>query len=507
MSSRLGPAERRWVLAISSLTFLLRAVMGLRSEIILMTRPYIEDAYYALNCSWHISQGHGFSVDGIHPTNGVQPLITLLYAPFFFFTGDRLAGLRLTYILQGLIVASGCYLLAEFVFMLRRSDRSRPYDAAPVIAAAVWGLAISCFNQNTNGLETGLTISLIIACFLNYEILSRSRSLLRAFGFGVLLGLTVLARIDAAILIVIIAIYDLAHNKWAALRSILVYLGVALVITAPWWIYNLAVFHNLMPTSGQLESLHRPYAENFRFFGNALFDYLTVFYYHFYRIWQGWVTVVATSTLLALWILTFRLPRMRSWIRQQYDFRPLTPLLIFSVFLIVYYTLFFSAAHFLDRYLTPLRLIIVILFSVGASAGTAIFRHRALRACALAGAFAAILFSALHYYGLFAHAAILEDFYWTGRWAAVQQGSFGMMQTGLTGFIAPNVINLDGKVNADALEAQKKGNIAQYIIDTRIQYVADWADWVKPIIQTIRQRGVTYDSVRTIGSIVIYARR
>src|ERR1051326_4040810 len=149
MFSRLSPKERKRVFFIAAAAFLLRASLGLRSEFLLATGPYIDDGFYAFSCAMQMARGYGFSVDGVHATNGVQPLICVLYAPFFLLTDDKWLALRYTFILQGLIVAAGCWLIAALVASLRRDESNR----APVIAAAIWGLSISCFYQNTNGLE------------------------------------------------------------------------------------------------------------------------------------------------------------------------------------------------------------------------------------------------------------------------------------------------------------------------------------------------------------------
>jgi len=53
-----------------------------------------------------------------------------------------------------------------------------------------------------------------------------------------------------------------------------------------------------------------------------------------------------------------------------------------------------------------------------------------------------------------------SDFYLLGKWALLRSNEvIGMGQSGTAGFIAPNVMNLDGKVNFAALQAKQKKKI------------------------------------------------
>src|SRR5438067_1710720 len=95
--------ERIALYTIAALGFFSRVALAFRSDWKIASRPYIEDAFYSLSCARHLALGHGFSVDGIHPTNGVQPLICILNAPCFWFSDDRWFGVRLTFVVAGII--------------------------------------------------------------------------------------------------------------------------------------------------------------------------------------------------------------------------------------------------------------------------------------------------------------------------------------------------------------------------------------------------------------------
>jgi len=50
----------------------------------------------------------------------------------------------------------------------------------------------------------------------------------------------------------------------------------------------------------------------------------------------------------------------------------------------------------------------------------------------------------------------------------------GGIQTGTLGFFHDHTINLDGKVNAEALAARKLDRIGEYVAATPIAYLVDW---------------------------------
>ena len=67
-----------------------------RDDALVGDKPFIEDAFYSLGVARHLGTGGGFSVDGVHPSNGVQPLWVVLTAPLYWLTGgDRIFTLRL----------------------------------------------------------------------------------------------------------------------------------------------------------------------------------------------------------------------------------------------------------------------------------------------------------------------------------------------------------------------------------------------------------------------------
>src|SRR5438046_880086 len=94
--SGLGSREKKLLRYILVFIIIIRIALAFRSEEKIYTRPYYEDSFYLFNCAEHFAHGEGFTCDGKQPTNGVQPLIVIFYAPLFMIAGaDKLLALRL----------------------------------------------------------------------------------------------------------------------------------------------------------------------------------------------------------------------------------------------------------------------------------------------------------------------------------------------------------------------------------------------------------------------------
>ncbi|MDP4243405.1 MAG: hypothetical protein Q8921_11805, partial [Bacteroidota bacterium] len=100
------------------------------------------------------------------------------------------------------------------------------------------------------------------------------------------------------------------------------------------------------------------------------------------------------------------------------------------------------------------------------------------------------------------------EFYDMGQWAANHPtDKIGMLQSGLASFISPNVINLDGKVNAEALTTHIAGRLPRYIRNEKILYIADWKPFIEDVSDMCRRDELFFDSIGMVGRIQIMKRR
>ncbi len=544
--SALSRKEKYAVAVLSVFTFLLRIPLALRPEQSLTVFPYGDDTYYLFSIARNAAAGHGFSVDGIHLTNGFQPLIVLLYTPIFWLCGPRMIGhadswlaIRWTFVLNGVIAALTVWALAHLIRSCERekpkterekskTEREKPKTdgekvtlpwglTAPVLGALLWTGSISIFAQMAGGLETGLYSLLLCVSMTLYarllwdENAGVKTSVTRWFLLGLVLGLTVLARIDAAILVAIIVIVELwrwsKKNVTGHLWDAFVMGATALVVSSPWWIYNVVSFGSLMPVSGQAEnSWYTPVSANIYRLVQTLDDIALILFYtpHDLSFLNRILCSIAIAVLL---YLLLRHTRVTERLRQGMFFSPLLPMALFSIVLVIYYTFFFEAPHFIIRYLQPLRILWVVLTACAVVFLYPAYLHGSARRRRIAGA-GIILFSVfslgfgVERYGYRLHDTTGSEFYKTGVWAAQHpQEKIGMLQSGIASFVAPNVINLDGKVNSDALRAHQSGRLAEYLRDERFTYIADWKPFIEDIDTLARNNELYFDSVGMIDRI------
>lgn len=500
------------------ITIIIRIVFIFRTEPQIYARVS-EDAFYLFSTAEHAAQGHGFTVDGEHPTNGVQPLIVALYVPLFTIADfDKLKVLQMSFIYTAIFDALAAIFLALLVRSVLRTAsyvyNNSPWRSPPVVAAAMWGLLYPVYRNTFGGLETGLYSLCFIVSLYMYAEMHRLRRggedppLKRWVALGFMLGITVLARIDATMLVTGICLLEVYRYRARGLGHAVLVGMVAILVSSPWWIYNYFVFGSLMPQSGMAEAIRDELNRNLWVAGSVIADSAAVFFFlpqalEISRIaTTAWIVVV----FVALWFINKRTGFVQM-LRANIHFFPLAPLIFVCLGFIIFYVFFFSAPHFITRYFQPIRLFGIIL---GAVAVPYIYEqlkgNRSSKRLFYAFLFVAWVFSFARLGYTFVRPPE-NDFYWTGLWAkTVSSAKIGMDQSGTAGFISPNVTNLDGKVNVEALKAKMDGDIGAYVAREQFDYIADWKEFADVIIGSANKHGLHYEPVDSIGRIHIFKR-
>ena len=198
-----APSAGLWTLVffLFGIGFVSRVAPLLENGKRLFTQFPTEDGYLMLTIARNLAAGLGMTTaDGTIPTNGTQPLATLLWAGAFEMAGgDRELGVRLVLILEILFAS----LVPLALFYLGRSVlQERPYArSASLLAGAVWYASPVGLRLSMNCLETGLyaltTVLGVHAVLLLHEACSARRLWLT----GAVLGLAFWVRNDAVFLI------------------------------------------------------------------------------------------------------------------------------------------------------------------------------------------------------------------------------------------------------------------------------------------------------------------
>jgi hypothetical protein len=202
--------------------------------------PICDDAHYYLQIARHLTDGDGFTFDGINETNGFQPLWLFLLVPVVAVTGGSdtatLAALAvLVLLLTGLAVALAVGLLRRAVAM-------------PAAATAVALLAWPRFLEPlSSGVEAPL--ALVMALLAAISLATEEEPSWRS---GLLLAATFVTRLDATLLLVpLTVLLVLDRTPVRVVARVLVPTAVALGAFAAW---SWATFGSPLPISGRLKS-------------------------------------------------------------------------------------------------------------------------------------------------------------------------------------------------------------------------------------------------------------
>lgn len=451
-----------------------------------------EDGYLMLTIARNMAIGLGMSVsEGAIPSNGVQPLATFLFTvPYLLTGGDKVAGLVGVHLILVAISVAGIFSVRALARLLLR-----PLDPSPLwpwFVAALWYLAPLLLLHTMNGLETGLyTVALTLTLMLFGRVLARAEKagLADRMILGAACGITFLARNDGAFLVTaIFAVWGL-HGLFVQRQSLLRVMVdlvppglLSLLLAAPWLISNYVNFGSIVPISGTAQAMSGGFAKNADLLPAVLFEYV----FPMLPVpgalqTQPVFMVLAVAVILAILLAFF----IGAWQRGGPARYVIAAYGLFGLAMCAYYGFSFGAAWFLSRYLSPLAPLLItatVYVLIGLVQRLAPVRFESLlRLLGLAGiALSIVLLGRALIPGVReqGHFQVVD---WVTQNVA-EETWVGAVQTGTLGYWHDRTINLDGKVNPEALQALiEEGNVLNYVLESPVDYIADWsgiAAWV-----------------------------
>jgi hypothetical protein len=444
-----------------------------------------EDAFYALSVSRHVAIGDGITADGLHDTNGFQPLWVALNVPLYWVAGgDRILGLRLSQWLSTLLFLAFVALIALLARALVRRHGGEGSVAAAA-AAIVAGGSVSIFRLLHNGLETGVTLVALAGAVLLLDRWERwtPRRVLLA---GLLLGALTWARLDE---VVFVAAFG-AVAVWRSRRDLRRALGplaacaLAALLLLPWLAWNISLDGSPMPSSGKAEGENVDVVVNL---GAAL------------RAAGAWsappllrpslhddamlLSYVLAGVALLLTAGAVRYVRRR---RREPLGSGTVALVLFGGFLLAWYILKFGPWWFMERYLSPLLLLTIPFLACALE----LSRPRPRALAVLAGVVIVanvplfvVLAGGPHWpppawaaretnLGTHTNLNYEEQYAWV-RQHVRPSCVVGAYETGTLVYFRDRTVNLDGKVDHDALAARLAGRSPQYVDQRHVDVMMD----------------------------------
>ncbi len=441
-----------------------------------------EDGYLMLTIARNIGLGLGMTTAlGEIPTNGFQPFTAFLWSLVYrLVDGDKVHGIVIIHFYQvivSLITTYVIYLWAQKFIAVRAHSKEIAMSLSLIIFVSPIPI-----RHSMNFLETGNYMLIVMGlAYLFIEpnnILKYSWSIRRSIIAGVLMGLAFWIRNDSVFLIFSCCIAFLYRGfleddkkSWTRIGHTLLFGGISVVIALPWLISNKHHFGHIMPISGHSQ-LPEVFASSLHTLPAVLVEYLSIIFPIPYVYQSTLLVVVICSVLLV--VVVFAIGKV--WLIANKSERGAMCLAIiyFGCFG-VFYGIFFDAPHFMSRYLFPLApflgLLTLIVFVHVASK----FQFHSYRIICLAGFMVLLACGALN--SLFYIKAIPHQNFQVVDWIEnnVPESSWiGATQSGAAGYFHDRTINLDGKVNSNALDAIKNHRQHAYVSELDIEYLVDW---------------------------------
>lgn len=441
----------------------------------LSDKPVGEDGYYMLTVAWHTAQGDLLEYNYNQKTTGIQPLGTILYSSIAWivqrFGGDRWTFVRAVILLGALVHVTFSLLIGATARAVSREEQRA--NLAFLVGTALSLLNFDLFRTFTYGLETGFYLAGLAACVL-WTLRQEKITLSRALVFGGILGIIGLTRIDFGIIVALL-LFGFLLQRLISLTGACVTGAIALSIVAPWFMWVHQVTGEWLPSSGTAQGSLMDVSN----FGPRLTQVLKVIINHAtpWMYTGGWVslTIVAGGTLLAaggaLWTLrrpdqapTFRVDKlsvMRAWTGAVAS-------------LIFVYPVFFWATHFYARYTTPILVVLLPVLAVGLTGWVSqkyLSWIRQLVVPVLALCFFVWAVASLHT-GRIGNSHAVTAGYVKER--VPNTYKVGAFQSGVIGFFNSNVVNLDGKIDHQALPHLKTGTMRKHVEQEQVDVIVDW---------------------------------
>ncbi len=451
----------------------------------LSDKPLGEDGFYMLDVAWNIANNKGISYSGF-PTTGIQPLATFLYSLLAWININFLGANKwlfvrhiiffgtITHIIFSYLL--GC--ICTYLYKKKKVNNVLIFRIGSSLTIFSFGL----YRISTYGLETGLYL-IGLSYFLLFLLINLDNgNKLNRFNIsyiGLISGLLILTRIDFVIILAVTLVILNIKKLLSIYNSSQIFL-IALLISSPWFFYVKHITNKFIPSSGGAQS-DLINIENLSFRSTI---FIKSFIAHFsILIKDGREFLFFGSLIIVFFFLLINYLNNDVYKETQKIFSN-NIFISFSFSVVVLSLIYFStswATHFYYRYISPISIIIIPIISIN----LIIILKRKIYIY-----FFSILLFILQSYGSLHLGKVGNTHSITAGYInsnfQSSKDNIGAFQSGVIGYFNNKVINLDGKLDHNALKAllrnKNKNNnykFSDFVEEKNINVIVDWEGYIK----------------------------
>jgi hypothetical protein len=499
---------------------------------ILTGKILLDDAFIYFSISRNIALGKGITYNGVDPTNGFQPLWALFLVPIFLITRNNNLAVNLILTLSSLIGALTTFLIYKIA-------EKKFNENIGLLSAAFLGLNPLILFQFLDGGDAVIYVFFILLTIFYYDGLKGKLKYKNSIILGILIGLTILARMDGIFLAMAIFLHILWSNKKninTGIKKCVILMIITGLVLSPWFVWNYFTFGTIVQSSAVAKYyLNRgifPYfdlkepknlsdtaemiTENFIRTIGSISHQLGIFDFNL-----NFITIVISLSLLVTLLFSLRIVKK------------MNVYVLYSILLILFYNLYLWGINI--RYLTPVIPLLIILVSYGIY--NLVIKIK--KSDNLVAAVFVLFLLALFVNGMkqweMGYSSWQTEIYDDALWLKTNTNPNDIIASFNAGaymfFSDRRIINLDGVVNFDAIKALENKSIINYMKSENATIWIDsfyfnqtvinnylkgekinilestWADFLgegKDKLELIEQKEGLYKSLRGFNVLIVF---
>jgi hypothetical protein len=442
-----------------------------------------DDAYYFFTIAKNIGDGFGPTFDRISPTNGFHPLWQFAIVPLFSTTSDLWIPIRAALTLSLVFDVISGIIIVDLARRVGRPDR------AGLIAAALWFLFPITAFLGLRGMESSLsTVLVLLSLRLTLTAVDQQFSWRSAFPCGIAFALSGLARTDnlpcvGLAILMVVMVATRPESRRRGCYWLLVTGATAVLLVAPWLLWNLDRFGSIVQVSGLIK-LHTRYLfgalpdwgttpeAGIRALAHRVFAPVLVPVR--FLLGEEFKSTALTPVITFLAIAVYALPVCLQAGRFVRD-RKALPVFVFAMtWMIAHVALYgFVWGSYASWYSLTFMALLTFVTAASLSGTEQPHRRRAnVFSLVSAGGVAIAIYAAL--FGHMSRKHKTPEELLGRKLSAIRAGApdavIGAFNAGAVGYVGTHhglrVVNLDGLVNNKVYEALQSGRYLEYVQET-----------------------------------------